>query len=214
MKTPAGQQLDYKPSDLVDFWRPSGSKDKSGWQQRAAVVENLPSEGQVKVRHKGNRDILVRYPDARRHMEFIFCDLTLDSAKTSAVRVVQNFLDSQRPRTLMIFGYIGDQLTRPCKKVPKVVFALDFIMRSMFGFPRVLAVQLGTKISAFPASKGNESSLICWWRDYFKNMVTLEVNAGEKSSTIDIVGPEWPLYNYIQIILSPDTDHELADIPG
>ena len=49
--TPAGQQVDYKPGDRVDFWRPSGSKDKSGWQERATVVENLPSEGQVKVRH-------------------------------------------------------------------------------------------------------------------------------------------------------------------
>ena len=44
-------------------------------------------------------------------------------------------------------------------------------------------------------------------------METLEVNTGDKISTIDIVGPEWPLYNYMQIILSPDTDYELADIP-
>ena len=86
--TPAGQQLDYKPGDLVDFWRPSGSKDRSGWQQRAVVIENLPSEGQVKVRHKGNRDILVKYPDARRHMEFLSFDLTPDRSKTAALRIV------------------------------------------------------------------------------------------------------------------------------
>ena len=96
--TPAGQQLDYKPGDQLDFWRPSGSKDKSGWQQGAVVVENLPSEGQVKVRHKGNRDILVKYPDARRHMEFLAFDLTSDNAKTSALRVIQDFLNFARPK--------------------------------------------------------------------------------------------------------------------
>ena len=96
--------------------------DKSGWQQRASVIENLLSEGHVKIRHKGNEDILLKYPDVRRHMEFMTFDLTPGSAKTSAVRVVQNFLDSLQPKTLTTFGYVGersDQLRRSSKKWPK-----------------------------------------------------------------------------------------------
>ena len=88
-------------------------------------------------------------------------------------------------------------MTGLCEGLPKVAYALDSLMRNIFGFPKALAVKLGTRISSFPASKGKESSSICWWRDYFKNMETLEVNAGEKISTIDIVGPEWPLYKYM-----------------
>ena len=213
--TPAGQQLDYKPGDQVDFWRPSGSKDKSGWQQGAVVVENLPSEGQVKVRYKGNRDILVKYPDARRHMEFLALDLTPDNAKTSALKVIQDHLNRMRPRSFVTFGYMEDgQVTVASKKWPKVVFALDFIMRNIFGFPRVLAVKLGTSISKIPASKGSSYSLICWWRDHFKNHETLELNPDVSTSTSDIVGPEWPLFNYMQILTSSDADHGITDIPG
>ena len=123
------------------------------------------------MRYKGNRDILVKYPDARRHMEFMTYDFTPDSAKTSAVRVVQDLLNSARPTSLTTFGYVdGDQLTKSSRKWPKVVFAFDFIMRNIFGFPRVLAVKLGTKFSNFPASKGIEYRLICWWRDYYKEL--------------------------------------------
>ena len=45
-------------------------------------------------------------------------------------------------------------------------------------------------------------------------METLEINAGDKISTSDIVGPEWPLYHDMQVLLSPGADHELTDIPG
>ena len=68
--TPAGDSINYQPGELVDFfYQPSNSKDKSGWQQRATVIENLPSEGQVNIRHKGP-EILVRYSDVRRHLDF------------------------------------------------------------------------------------------------------------------------------------------------
>ena len=122
----------------------------------------------MKVRHKGNRDILVKYPDARRHVEFMAYDITPDNAKTSALRVVQDFLNSARPRAMTTFGYVdGDQMTKSSKKLHKVVFAFDFIMRNIFGLPRVFSVKLGTKISKFSASNGSDYSLNCWWRDSF-----------------------------------------------
>ena len=42
----------------------------------------------------------------------------------------------------------------------------------------------------------------------------METSAAEWISTSDIVGPEWPLYNYMQILTSSDADHDIADIPG
>ena len=86
-------------------------------------------------------------------------------------------------------------------------------MRNIFGFPRVLAVKLGTKISKIPASKGSNYSLICWWRDHFKNFETLEISPEVSVSTSDIVGPEWQLHNYMQIFISSDTDHDIAYSP-
>ena len=124
--TPAGQQLNFKPGELVDFWRPSGSKDKSGWQSRATVVENLPTEGHVKIQHKGNKDILVRYQDIRRHMEFAIFDLTPGSEKSSALQVAWTFLNSTPPKKLTALGYTDDgicQMMVACKKWPEVALA-------------------------------------------------------------------------------------------
>ena len=36
--TASGQELDYKPGELLDFFRPPGSKDRSGWQYGANVM--------------------------------------------------------------------------------------------------------------------------------------------------------------------------------
>ena len=87
-------------------------------------------------------------------------------------------------------------------------------MRNVFGFQRVLAVKLGTKISKIPVNKDSNYSMICWWRDHFKDLETLEINPKESVSTLDIVGPEWSLYNYMQILISTEEDHDIADIPG
>ena len=138
----------------------------------------------------------------------------MDSAKTAALRIVQDFLNFIRPTSLLTFGYVdGDQLTKNSKKWPRVVYALDFIMRNIFGFPRVLAVKLGTKISKFPACKGYDYSMICWWIA-FKNLETLETSPTENVSTSDIVGPEWPQYRYMQILTSTDADHDISDLPA
>ena len=168
----------------------------------------------MKVRHKSNRDILVRYPDARRHMEFPAFDLTPEKYSALALLVVQKFLNHARPKELTTFGYVKGHLTRSSKEQPKVVFALDFIMRNILGFQHVLAVKLGTRISKFPVSKDHTRSMICWGREHFKNHETLEIDPQQSVSTVDVVGPEWPSYNYMQILMSTEEDHDIADIPG
>ena len=55
----------YKPGDLVDYHRPTATKDDhGGWNGPYPVVRNEPERGQVVVKH-GNREINVQYPDAR-----------------------------------------------------------------------------------------------------------------------------------------------------
>ena len=44
---PAGEALDYKPGDLVDFHRPPRSKDFPAWHRPAKVRKNLPLRGQI-----------------------------------------------------------------------------------------------------------------------------------------------------------------------
>ena len=67
--SPPGEILNYKPGELVDFHRPSSTKDVSGWHGPATVVKNLPQQGQVVIRWK-REEMLCRYPDVRRFMDF------------------------------------------------------------------------------------------------------------------------------------------------
>ena len=55
----------FKPGQLMDYHRPTATKDEhGGWHGPCPVIRNEPDQGQV-VCSSGGREIRVRYPDAR-----------------------------------------------------------------------------------------------------------------------------------------------------
>ena len=69
-KTSITGQHYYREGDLVDYHRPTTTKDDwGGWNGPFPVVKNDPDRGQVIVK-VGNREVRVQYPDAR-HTLFI-----------------------------------------------------------------------------------------------------------------------------------------------
>ena len=65
---PAGEREKYQPGDLVDFYRPPGSKDVSGWTGPAKVIDPFHlQDGTITIKHV-HRPIEVRIGDLRRHM--------------------------------------------------------------------------------------------------------------------------------------------------
>ena len=151
---PAGEALNFQPGDWVDFYRPSGAKDKSGWQLRATVIENLPSKGQVTIRYKGP-EILVRYPDVRRHLDFSSLTymqrLAMDSAKYNAVQVIQEFLKGEQARHTTTLGYVCQdgrwQMSTTTVKYKRVALALDFVIQNLLNYSNIFAARLGKKDS-------------------------------------------------------------------
>ena len=76
----SGQTNDYKVGDLVDFYRPHGSKDASGWIGPATVVDNTHVEsGACTVKHI-HRPVEIRFGDLRHHMPFLVLMCTTLSA--------------------------------------------------------------------------------------------------------------------------------------
>ena len=74
-------------------------------------------------------------------MEFLIFDFTPGSEKSWAVQDVQAFLNLATPKKLRLFGYTDDgncHMTGSCKKLPRVAFALDSLMRNIFGFQESL----------------------------------------------------------------------------
>ena len=67
----------YKPGDLIDYHRPTATKDEhGGWNGPYPVVKNDPERGQV-VCNIGGREVVVRYPDARMTL-FLEVLITMD----------------------------------------------------------------------------------------------------------------------------------------
>ena len=70
---PAGQREKYQVGDLVDFYRPLGSKDASGWIGPAKVIDPTHlDKGSITMKHV-HRPMEVRIGDLRRtnrHLDF------------------------------------------------------------------------------------------------------------------------------------------------
>ena len=68
---PAGQAANYQLGELVDFYRPAGSKDISGWAGPATVVDTASiSRGTLGIKFSG-RPMNCKLGEVRRHIAFM-----------------------------------------------------------------------------------------------------------------------------------------------
>ena len=156
--TPDGSHL-YHPGDLMDYHRPTATKDEhGGWNGPHVVVRNLPERGLV-VCNVGNKEVNVRYPDARPtlFLEAVFTmELGMDNdAMDTIINYISRLTAGKLPET---FGYVvkpGErgnvnpgQLTTVSKKAPKVLLALQYVIRNFFRIPDVFAVRLGKSVKS------------------------------------------------------------------
>ena len=108
MTTAPGEVLNYRPGELVEFWRPPRSKDTPAWHGPAQVIVSEPSRGQLTAKWNGE-EIRIRYPDVRRFIDFTgFAYGTIDDTRTphsQVWRVLHNHIDRMQPRLLEHYGY-------------------------------------------------------------------------------------------------------------
>ncbi len=97
--TPDASEL-YKPGDLIDYHRPTATKDEhGGWNGLYPVKVNEPERGSV-VGKQGDRDVRVRYPDARLSllMDAIFAmDCGFDNDAMDAILEYISRLPAGKP---------------------------------------------------------------------------------------------------------------------
>ena len=148
---PDGARL-YSPGDLVDYHRPTATKDDhGGWNGPYPVIRNEPERGQLVVK-AGSREIIVQYPDAR-HTLYVEALLTREMGMdNTAMRTVLSFiagLGAGKPA--LTFGYLPDgkgslRTTDASKLNPRVHMALQFLVRNYFRVDHVVAVRLAKSV--------------------------------------------------------------------
>ena len=158
----------YKPGDLVDFHRDTITKDESGgWNGPYPVVRNEPDRGQVVVAH-GNREIRVRYPDARLtlYVETLIMKEIGDEhgALDTILHYIETLPAGKTPETFgntITKGSSTLQLSVASKRYPKVYLALQYVIRNFFRINDVLAVRLGKSVhKVSPCSQATRSVLV------------------------------------------------------
>ena len=145
----------YKPGDLIDYHRPTATKDEhGGWNGPYPVVRNEPEEGQV-ICNTGSREVAVQYPDARitLYIEALFT--MNEGMDNDAMRLVLDYISGlpagKAPET---FGYVSAapngglsaaelRLSPASKRAPKIHLAQQILMRAYFRVGNVVALRLG-----------------------------------------------------------------------
>eukprot|EP00959_Pyramimonas_sp_CCMP1952_P303119 6342548-Pyramimonas_sp.AAC.1 len=97
----------YDEGDLVDYHRPTTTKDDwAGWNGPFPVVRNDPESGQVIIR-VGNRDVQVQRGDAGHSLyieALIAREIGSDNTALRTVLAVVSSLSAGRPA--LTFGYV------------------------------------------------------------------------------------------------------------
>ena len=223
---PAGQREKYQPGDLVDFYRPLGSKDASGWIGPAKVID--PShldKGSITVRHV-HRPIEIRIGDLRRHMPFL---VFLASSNSTFCREVaswvhvRNYVSSKvNSGKSFILGYIQDDKGK-WQYAPQTQSHADFYTKAVhfvtntLRLEHVCALRLGNGCAACPGIQNMVSSQVIYW--YTGHATNHFIQHAGRSGPVGTINwrlldeEKWKSIQFLQVFCSSSDDH-LVDKPA
>ena len=208
----AGQHT-YKPGDLVDYHRPTSTKDDwGGWNGPFPIKENQPDRGQAIIR-SGNRDIIVQYPDLRHTLYVDVLVVRELGSDNMAMRTVVTFIAGLAAgQPAITFGCIPDQRGNLRQAVgskmhPKVHLALQYLIRNYFRIENVVAVRLAKSVHRLPQfPQADSCTLIHYDNDvtpgfhyYESNGTALnirDITGGTKSRIIQCLKSSKPLAGF------------------
>ena len=203
--TASGEALNYQPGELVDFHRPTMTKDAQAWHGPAEVIRSEPHRGLVILKWRGE-ELLAKYGDVRRFMDFtahVFGFIDSDHLPHGQVwRIIQAHLDSQAPRHFSTFGFHVKEgtwhPTTDSMKFPRAALALEFAVRNIWCLKDVFALRLGKALSKLPPHQAATFTTVLWWRNHAEAAYQHVVSGAPSLSTAELVGPEWEAMTYVQ----------------
>jgi len=168
---PAGQKEEYQVGDLVDFYRPPGSKDITGWSGPATVTDiTRLARGVIGIRFQ-SKGMICKLGELRRHLSF----LIFQSAYHSAMHQQQTLLSEAR--TLVDKTPIGElvhlgwmlakdgkwRLTEKTKRFSKAFHLLHQVAYQCCNLENCVAMRYGRGISTLSPMSGHTHSVLLWW---------------------------------------------------
>jgi len=186
---PSGQAQQLKAGDEVEFYRPGGTKDVSGWHGPATVVDvSQAGQGTLVIKHQQG-EMTCRYGDVRRALEFlVFLSANLDSGLpghtiTTAWHYLKHFVEAVSVGTCLHLGWIFNRkysLTSATSKHAKLFDACRYFASNGIYRDEPISFKLGKGCGSLPAYKPCDASVLMWWTEQsaVRNLIELECSSG------------------------------------
>ena len=202
-KTTLPGDVQFELGDVVEYHRPSKTKDVSGWLGPATIIEVLGDQGQVVVKRK-NEELRCRFQDTRHFIGLGMVIPELQFYGTSgAMRVVQSYLDKWTDRPIT---FRNDVKPGNDAEIQELHEAIWHVVGNYFGIPDAVAIRLGKGNSVLSELYSGCKSLIIYWTK--ANTVDFQFARleGTKVNLRQLVGETYPNTRFIQIML-PSEEH-------
>eukprot|EP00439_Symbiodinium_sp_Y106_P057262 s2270_g8.t1 len=155
---PAGEELEYKIGQQVDWFREPPSRDVSGWRGPGTIVDLSRIEhGRVGVRTSTDQVITCRLQDIRHSLAFLTEDLSIffgvddpvalqGTSAHEAQQKAQQYVDDLKPGTVLTVGHVRTSLgewieTPQTEQHRHILQACSFIAESVFKISTVSVCQ-------------------------------------------------------------------------
>ena len=185
LRSTTSPAVEYKPGDMIDYYKEGGSKDVTGWHGPERIIRVKQSDGQVIIK-LNSQEYPYRLQDVR-HTLFVQHTFFagIHNIGQEAVYVVTKHVASMRVGNYETYGTVFDDDGRPQTAEasitkPRIHAALTFILRNCLMLPRCPHVRIGRGIRRLSKCSVDANSILFWWFD--EDPQNLRIHSCESSA--------------------------------
>ena len=223
---PAGEELDYKVGQQVDFWREPASKDSSGWRGPATITDlTRLVHGRIGIRTSSDQMITCRVQDLRPTLAFLteellaFFNPDIESPVASragqAQQTIQQFVDNLKPGSVLTMGHVrsadGHWHETPATAMHQHAFqAAMYVAEVVFNLSSVAAVRCANGVRSLTAREEFVNSMTLLWQLQGSRQIDFFHSDSCRLSVVAVSGQDWPGVRLIQYMCVPDQEDWVA----
>ena len=205
LKATTSPTVDYKPGDLVDYYKEASSKDTSGWHGPERIVKVKQADGQVILRLNG-KEYPYRLQDVR-HTLFVQHTFFagIHNIGQEAVYVVTKHVASMRAGNYETYGTVFDddgtpRVAEASITRPRIHAALTFLLRNCLMLPRCPSVRVGKGIRRLAKCSVDATSILFWWFDEDPQNLRIHTCDSTAISPEKIIGTSYAQAGMLQAV--------------
>ena len=208
----AGEELELRVGEEVEYFRPPENKDASGWRGPATVVDLTRLEhGRIGIRTRADNVISCRVQDIRRCLSSWASPSSMSQGANHAQQVAQEAIDQFKKGTMITIGQVRNPKGEWCmstttKQHQGLYAAAMHVAENVFNIPNAVAARCGFGVKHLPLKDEYSGSLIIHWNKLGTRALQFFQSQCTAVSISGLTGSEWTNTRFIQLLQAPDNE--------